>query len=691
MNPEPALASFGRHIIYIFKFLTVLVHLRFQSHARAHFQTFVDTLTKPRTGLHDVIGRWLKAEPEERARKSAEVLRTVEHKEQALVRCLELAVACQPIPANASSDSVARGLDQLSRLVMGGSGGCGDAPPEGAGLATWEGWAVCEPDSQAPAPVVLRTGFHSVEVWSAGRTEANGVYAVTIFDHSRKGGEDLTFIGDSHCRICRAHDLWWIVRDDKALYATAEPIPLPRTASDDWLSRPFPMIRGTPIVKVSCAASTRLLAELRSAYAASAFQREYQELRASGGGHVPYTVSVQAGILPKYGFEGSIAGVLEMRKHTCFWCPSDAATRKLLRDIHSLLEYGKPFAAPTFSVDLDAEQPEAPGAQTVEDESEQRWVLVRPVNGLCNRLCAIVAAWMLAKDLGRKLVVDWQCVKCCNCPWDRLMRVPEELTALTEELAERQPCFQVARDLLDFFHAGADTSYKPPERVRSLQMSSARNIKKLECGSYCGSASYVDVDCKEWQALRRFQGVPFNQLPLVLQLPCISVLAFDDFYPPSGEFRSAQAERSALLNCLRPTPGVLERVLELPPRTVGVHIRRTDHWEACTFSPEDLFIERMDELSSAAEGKQAFFLATDSPELEEQLRRRYGDRLSVLPKRTLDRATPEGIEDAFADLLTLAQCSELVGSFESTFSRTASLFQCAPLTVIYRDPGGGAK
>eukprot|EP00408_Alexandrium_pacificum_P046035 CAMPEP_0171266650 /NCGR_PEP_ID=MMETSP0790-20130122/58750_1 /TAXON_ID=2925 /ORGANISM="Alexandrium catenella, Strain OF101" /LENGTH=132 /DNA_ID=CAMNT_0011735357 /DNA_START=104 /DNA_END=502 /DNA_ORIENTATION=+ len=132
---------------------------------------------------------------------------------------------------------------------------------------------------------------------------------------------------------------------------------------------------------------------------------------------------------------------------------------------------------------------------------------------------------------------------------------------------------------------------------------------------------------------------------------------------------------------------------------MGMHVRRTDHWEACTYSPEDLFIEKLDELLSTAsdgaqavsDGAQTIFLATDCPELEKRLRQRYGERIMSLQKRTLDRSMPAGIEDAFADLLSLAQCSELIGSFESTFSRTASLFNCIPLAVIYRDPSPLAK
>ena len=51
-----------------------------------------------------------------------------------------------------------------------------------------------------------------------------------------------------------------------------------------------------------------------------------------------------------------------------------------------------------------------------------------------------------------------------------------------------------------------------------------------------------------------------------LQLPCVTVLAYSEFYPRSAPDRAgAAAERSALLNSLRPARNVQLRTRELPP------------------------------------------------------------------------------------------------------------------------------
>merc|ERR1712070_504352 len=66
---------------------------------------------------------------------------------------------------------------------------------------------------------------------------------------------------------------------------------------------------------------------------------------------------------------------------------------------------------------------------------KHRWVLVQPVWGLCNRLRAVMAARMLAEDLGRELVLDWRAQPTCNCPWERLIDRLPGVQVLDEEFA----------------------------------------------------------------------------------------------------------------------------------------------------------------------------------------------------------------------------------------------------------------
>merc|ERR1712232_392715 len=149
------------------------------------------------------------------------------------------------------------------------------------------------------------------------------------------------------------------------------------------------------------------------------------------------------------------------------------------------------------------------------------------------------------------------------------------------------------------------------------------------------------------------------------------------------------------LNELKPVPAVARRVWRLPRGTVSVHVRRTDHAKAIAHSPDELFVREMDAwcrggraTSSGAPFTQ-FFLATDDPAVEEALRDRYAPYLVTYKKRTRSRNLPEGIEDAFVDLLLLARGSEIIGSFKSSYSSMAALYHLVPLRIVDRDTDAG--
>ena len=84
----------------------------------------------------------------------------------------------------------------------------------------------------------------------------------------------------------------------------------------------------------------------------------------------------------------------------------------------------------------------------------------------------------------------------------------------------------------------------------------------------------------------------------------------------------------------------------------GVHLRRTDHKRAIKRSPTSLFIEKMEE-DIRRDPSVKFYLATDDPEEEAYFKERFGDRIMTYSKRSLDRNTKTGMEDAVLDLVNL--------------------------------------
>eukprot|EP00854_Cymbomonas_tetramitiformis_P003813 gene3813-4766_t len=180
---------------------------------------------------------------------------------------------------------------------------------------------------------------------------------------------------------------------------------------------------------------------------------------------------------------------------------------------------------------------------------------------------------------------------------------------------------------------------------------------------------------------------------------CLVISTSEEFYPGGGVASQGTHRRwlgacgdpghphrvaaSQALNSLKPRLAVTRRVMRLKPFTVAVHIRGGDNingWH----SPIEIFFAAM-EARINREPRTRFFLCTDDPEMEELVYSRYGVGLvSSYPKRSLDRHSKIGVEDALVDLLHLGQSEELIGSYWSSYTSIGALWRMQPMKVIYR-------
>jgi hypothetical protein len=113
------------------------------------------------------------------------------------------------------------------------------------------------------------------------------------------------------------------------------------------------------------------------------------------------------------------------------------------------------------------------------------------------------------------------------------------------------------------------------------------------------------------------------------------------------------------------------------PNFVGVHIRRTDHTKATRHSTSWSFWSAMDKYAPDTK----FYLATDDLAEREEAVRRYGDRIIYGPKKLLGRNSPDGCKDAMLDMICLSSCSEIIGSYASSFSEMAAALGNVPLKI----------
>jgi hypothetical protein len=196
--------------------------------------------------------------------------------------------------------------------------------------------------------------------------------------------------------------------------------------------------------------------------------------------------------------------------------------------------------------------------------------------------------------------------------------------------------------------------------------------------------------------------------------------------------RSEFCKRSMLhLRSLRPIPRIAKEVHRFAgvhdiSSCVGMHIRMTDNlhaykeWgdRAPDFRPE--YVSRLEGFSAAMhrankEGRRVF-VATDNPNVLEQLRAdypaivtyhkafdlsgfrhqvetRYGHQTGLVTRtlrrlvRSWYRTTPASwrtttIEDALIELMLLARCHKIVGTYYSSFSEISALVGGSTLDII---------
>lgn len=139
--------------------------------------------------------------------------------------------------------------------------------------------------------------------------------------------------------------------------------------------------------------------------------------------------------------------------------------------------------------------------------------------------------------------------------------------------------------------------------------------------------------------------------------------------------------------CFRPLPELRDHIAgissQYTPRTLGVHVRRTDNVTAIRRSPLIAFRRRIDRLLDDGMA-DTLFLCTDSDEVRRYFRETYGRR--VLTRQIeVHRDTLQGMRDAVIDLWCLALTSRILGSYYSSFSEIAAELTGVPFEVAVAD------
>jgi hypothetical protein len=213
--------------------------------------------------------------------------------------------------------------------------------------------------------------------------------------------------------------------------------------------------------------------------------------------------------------------------------------------------------------------------------------------------------------------------------------------------------------------------------------------------------AYWDDDKSVWD-LRRGTWQSFPDLTLVqkpaLVLNYYSWLIKPRLYP---QHAALETRCMALMNELEPLPALMQKIrafqrAHFGRKMIGVHLRRGDfhHARPDVVANEAVAMQAVDEWLERAPDA-GIFLCTDdgayrprdaepyTPEgVREHFVQRYGTRVVYTTPRSLDRGSPEAIEDALIDLWLLRATDYVVGTTDSSFSELAVFGRAVPFVFV---------
>lgn len=260
-------------------------------------------------------------------------------------------------------------------------------------------------------------------------------------------------------------------------------------------------------------------------------------------------------------------------------------------------------------------------------------LMLVPSGGLANRMRAVMSGYVATREAGSRLTVVWFPDWALNAPFHEIF---EPIDPALFEIREARP-----------------TDYLLNDRPRRHNFRLTRYVQRL------AYARIIEEQCVTPLKMEHFDFVEWMR----------GRRCYMSSYQDFGTFPdSLYAE---IFRPVKPVRDVIDATTsQFAPRTIGMHIRRTDNADSIAQSPTSLFIEA-GERELAANPDLKIFLATDSEDVKAELRAVFGDRI-LTPSAPASRDSIEGIRGGLAELYTLAATSRIYGSANSSYSTMAA-------------------
>jgi hypothetical protein len=263
---------------------------------------------------------------------------------------------------------------------------------------------------------------------------------------------------------------------------------------------------------------------------------------------------------------------------------------------------------------------------------------IKPFGGLGNRLLVLDSyIKILSRLKPLKAIVIWERNKNLYCKFSDLFEVPEGITFIeTAGFSRYNPA-----SIFQIYNSFHPTHYQ----WRWFNQLFGRE-RKYNCRVY---SEVIEQELKEKN----------DYLPP--DRTSVYITYYQRFFNDGTPFYGFQ-----------PVTELLKKINEISGQfqqnTIGIHIRRQDHFEAISNSSTEVFLKEIEKHLSVSEGD--FFLSSDDPIEKKLLTRRFGKRM-ITRDIHYSRSSRRGMEDAVIDLFCLSKTSEIWGSFNSTFGQVA--------------------
>jgi hypothetical protein len=270
----------------------------------------------------------------------------------------------------------------------------------------------------------------------------------------------------------------------------------------------------------------------------------------------------------------------------------------------------------------------------------QKYLLVYANGGVSNRLKALAASYAMAKITGRKLIVDWHIE-------------PNEVPAEFEDLFENpipRPETMVLPE-----NWSIEDLYQ-----NKIQCPAVVTRLKYDINSYLDYTNIPQITSQIVVVNTRFVYAAASQYA-----------SFDKYLDDVVEF----------LKDLKPVPQIKTKVEEYAnanfqgASVVGVHYRAWsltyDGGLQAKANPET-FLAKMREIAQK-DSHVKFFVTSDSLQIANFFRDQMPGRILTYPLSNIDRSSVQSQRNSLLEWYLLSKTDYLIGTFDSSFSETASL------------------